>query len=215
MDNAEQWKGYPKRSESVICSNDKVFTAQYGILWDEEDDDFDVVDGLITHIVIPFDNTTWGISPNDDVWFSYTPEELGVSSLAEFNIVLSEAISYLIQISTQSGRSIKINTLDDLKKELEKIDYADVEKVSRVLKYKRNPPHHPTIIDNIIDKLSISKNSTEALSAIMDSLSPDRFSLQTYSKGGLNFTSQTQECWSDGECLLIRRDYLKKVFPNW
>jgi hypothetical protein len=56
MDNATQWKDFPKRSESIVATNDWSFTSDYAE-WGGDNHDY-----LLYHVVIPFDDTKWGIN---------------------------------------------------------------------------------------------------------------------------------------------------------
>lgn len=206
MDNAEQWSEFPKRSESVIGTNDTSFTIDFA----EWDDDY-----LNYHIIIPFDNTIWGITPKDDLWFAYDVDELGLRDLAEFNNILNMTIVNIIGVS-----KINVNTLSDLKISLSQIDYTNKENINKQIDKLRTETlvselkefGEDTIINKTLEGLKNSNNSEQALEVIMSSLYSDEFSLQTYGNHGIRFTKQTQECWSNGECIMIRRDYFEKMF---
>lgn len=208
MDNGEQWKDYPKRSESIIATNDWSFTSDYA------NDD---VDGNLNyHIVIPFDNTTWGITPKDDLWFAYDVDVLGLRDLSEFNNIVGEAISRMRGIT-----HVNINTLSDLKITIGQIDYKDTDNIKNSIEKITNEDWYQaeisefgenTTINKLLTSFITVKDSESMLELIMNSLSPENFSLQLYDNQGIRFTKQTQECWSDGECLMIRRDYFEKIF---
>ena len=55
MDNSPKWKGYPKRSQSIICTNDPGYAMTYGQVYH----------------VFPYDNTTLGVAPFKDFWGSF------------------------------------------------------------------------------------------------------------------------------------------------
>jgi len=55
MDKLPSWRGWPKRSKSVICTTSNRYAGNYGNLY----------------YVIPYDNTKIGICPEDDVWNSF------------------------------------------------------------------------------------------------------------------------------------------------
>ncbi len=56
MDNAPQWKRYPKRSESLICTTNINTAMAYG---------------YGAYSVFPYDGATIGVAPESDLWFSF------------------------------------------------------------------------------------------------------------------------------------------------
>lgn len=207
MENGPQWSKYPKRSESVIATNDWTFTSDYA--------EYDDEDNLLYHIVIPYDNTTWGITPKDDLWFAYDVDKLGLINLSEFNNIISNAIGVMRGVNR-----INVSTIADLKHILNQIDYNNKKHINdSIERLKQNTIMteikefgEDTIIFKTLEGLKNSNNSSEALEVIMTSLKPEGFSLQTYDNQGIRFTRETQECWTDGECLMIRRDFFEKMF---
>lgn len=73
LDNSPQWKGYPKRSESFICTLNSISSDYY---------------------VIPEDDSLWGIVPDVDIYFGF--RKLGIYSI---NIL----IKGLIQVAKYCG----------------------------------------------------------------------------------------------------------------
>jgi hypothetical protein len=73
LDNSPQWKGYPKRSNSFICTLNCVSSDYY---------------------VIPEDDSLWGIVPDIDIYFGF--KELGIYSL-------NHLVKGLIQIAKYCG----------------------------------------------------------------------------------------------------------------
>jgi hypothetical protein len=61
-DNADCWKGYPKRSQSIICSTSVNDVQSYGN----------------PYIVFPYDGAKIGVAPAYDYWYSFI-DELGMS----------------------------------------------------------------------------------------------------------------------------------------
>jgi hypothetical protein len=57
-DNADCWKGYPKRSQSIICTTSISDTLDYGE----------------PYIVFPYDGAKIGVAPTFDYWSSFTDE---------------------------------------------------------------------------------------------------------------------------------------------
>lgn len=55
IDGAPEWKKYPPRSKSIICTNSKKVADQYGNIY----------------IVIPKNGSRFGVCPKFDFWFSF------------------------------------------------------------------------------------------------------------------------------------------------
>ncbi len=167
------------------------------------------------HIVIPFDYTTWGITPKDDLWFSYSVESLGLRDLDEFNNIITSTLDYL------SDKRRSINEYADLWKAVNSIDFNNRKHIEQVIDnvfkydwYKAQLVEYgeDTIIHRTLTQMKKDSDTDSMMNTIMNSLKPTGFLLQQYGPQGLKFTNQTQECWSDGECLMIRRDYFEKLF---
>jgi hypothetical protein len=84
-DNSPYWKGYPKRSESIICSTEKDVTYLYGNVY----------------IVLPYDGAEIGVCPSQDYWYSF--EKSIDSSLDQFN----SNLDYLIKMVTDKKVNLK------------------------------------------------------------------------------------------------------------
>jgi hypothetical protein len=55
VDNHQAWQGFPKRSESLICSTDTSKTSRYGD----------------TYLILPYKDAKIGICPDSDFWSSF------------------------------------------------------------------------------------------------------------------------------------------------
>ena len=72
VDNSPKWKGYPKRSESIICSTGYITSSHYGEVYD----------------VFPYDGAKIGVASSSDFWFSFY-NTLGTrKTLNDFNWIL-------------------------------------------------------------------------------------------------------------------------------
>ena len=73
MSNSDNWKEYPKRNQSIICSNSENISGNFG---------------SIIFIVIPLDeNPKFGICPGTDLW-----ESFGDLMLNDFNECLRDTL---------------------------------------------------------------------------------------------------------------------------
>lgn len=75
IDNDPTWKDFPKRSRSLICSNDFQGASGYGRVF----------------LVFPYDNAKIGVCPSHDMWWSFMKSE--VEDLDDFN----SAIAWIIE----------------------------------------------------------------------------------------------------------------------
>jgi len=105
MDNNSEWKNYPKRSQSIICSTSGSIASTYGVLF----------------IVLPYDNGKIGVCPSDDLWSSFSNSEIFLSL---FNRKLKKLFTYLnIPFKDDSIESIR-NAFNEFDKEVnENEDY--------------------------------------------------------------------------------------------
>jgi hypothetical protein len=61
LDNSKKWSNYPKRSESVVCSNDLGVAGMYTGLRSKHD----------ANVVFPKDGFKLGVCPGRDIWTSF------------------------------------------------------------------------------------------------------------------------------------------------
>ena len=78
MDNLPEWKDYPKRSRSLICTTDKWYADGFGDL----------------KIVLPVNGAKLGVCTSEDLWDSFMLifPELRASEMDSFNRRLQEII---------------------------------------------------------------------------------------------------------------------------
>lgn len=211
LDNGVSWQRFPDRKKSIICSNNIGVAAEFSGEDDEEGDP-------LVHVVIPFNNTEWAICPGNDIWHSF--KDLGLDNLQEFNSIISGVIFKLSKVSV-SEIKYGIDTYDDIKYFLSKIDFSDIKHINKVLgdtilhllSYDRSHVDSgDSIIISLLNKFKKVSNPDEMSEIIINSLKPDGFEIQTYGKQGIRFDKKEQECWSDGEALLIRKDVFDKMF---
>lgn len=68
FDNLESWKGYPKRSRSLICTTSSHIASGYGSVF----------------LVIPFDGARFGVCPRNDIWSSFSKLVLSLDSFCDY-----------------------------------------------------------------------------------------------------------------------------------
>lgn len=72
FDNLPSWSKYPKRSRSLICSNDRECCWSYGIPF----------------LVLPYNGAKFGVSPDADIWHCFN--NIGIKNLNLFTKVISD-----------------------------------------------------------------------------------------------------------------------------
>ena len=90
VDNSPNWKDYPKRSKSIICTTSPLKSASYGNVY----------------IVFPYDGSKVGICPTDDFWFSFKNTLGENNSLSYFNYRL-DRIAQQFEESFQNTTTYK------------------------------------------------------------------------------------------------------------
>ncbi len=99
IDNSPLWKKYPKRSESIICTNSYMYASNYGDVYE----------------IFPYDNSKIGISPERDFWFSFENSLGHGNSMNYFNFWIDKWTAYYDII-------MKDKNINEFKKTLEKLE---------------------------------------------------------------------------------------------
>ena len=97
-DNSPEWKPYPKRSRSIICSTDADGVGGYGN----------------PYAVFPYDGAKIGVCPKRDYWVSFLKTLGEYTSLDEFNNILYKLINTKANIYGFNDSSYK-NIVDSFK----------------------------------------------------------------------------------------------------
>ncbi len=143
FDNLPEWKRYPKRSKSIICTTDTSYADNFGTIYR----------------VFPYDNAKIGICPTNDLWGSFE-RYMGDYTLADFNY-------YLEKFAKTIGLDNKMNTYPDLIKLFDAID-NNKEWVIENLSPSYSPP--PFLDDYLKRKYSLS---TSLLSFVENAFDPE------------------------------------------
>jgi hypothetical protein len=184
IDNSPYWKEYPKRSKSIVCSTNFYTSEQYGDIY----------------IVIPFNNSNWGVCSSNDIWvsFDYIRNVLNFYNMEDFNLIIGNMISKE-KLPTDQNELLDI---------LKNINYENI------------------IIDNYSDIefnnlektiYNLLKDYNNLYDLLIDITKPDinKFELMTYDK--LNIYKEyyvNNEIWTDSECILIKYDLFNKLIDS-
>ena len=178
MDNLPSWKGFPKRSESLIgnlrFNNDQAF-------------------GDMCYLVIPYDGANFGLAPSSDLWGSYC--EVG-NMKYEFDNVFTERFTDL-DVSEKSYAAM----MKDLQHYYE--DYLIRE---RNKEYKRNLSYIDNIFMNFSsDGIgSVEEGFDKYFAPQKFSSRTGAFDKEFRNVGyeGLESTDK-REFWTDSRCILV------------
>jgi len=176
IDNSPNWKGYPKRSQSLICSNSYGYSKGYGKVYE----------------VFPYDQgTKIGICPERDFWFSFEEGIGETNSLDYFNFALARLLrrrDIEIDISKFTAHTQYTNALDFADTQLRKKDLEvmkdEIDPILKSWNYKKD-----TLKQHINDILDPNKNGFKVVN--------DARKIPKVSKG------DGQEMWTDTKCVLI------------
>lgn len=179
IDNSKNWKDYPKRKNSIIC--------EYS-------------NRVRNWLVIPYDNSKWGVCKTFDFWWSFD-KILPISSLSEFNSSLSR-ISYLLGIQQlrDDTKENFFNDIDILTEKLQSTSLEDFEKLYHRVDYNSNRE------DDIIFLFKKLQTYDSVRVALEDMLDPkdNGVELMDY-KSIMELTGlYGREVWTDSKCLLIK-----------
>ena len=90
LDNSPDWKKYPKRSQSIICTTSSIGSKGYGN----------------SYLVFPYDGAKIGVCPEGDFWYSFYKS--GINYMSDFNRNIHYIMHLLaISINDRSFRAIK------------------------------------------------------------------------------------------------------------
>jgi len=178
MDNLPSWKGFPKRTESLI-----------GSLKFNDDQAF----GDMCYLVIPYDDANFGLAPSSDLWGSYC--EVG-NMKYEFDNVFTERFTDLDVSEKSYGKMMK---------ELQHY-YEDYLIRERNKKYKRNLSYIDNIFMNFSsDGIgSVEEGFDKYFAPQKFSSRTGEFAKEFKNVGyeGLESTDK-REFWTDSRCILV------------
>jgi len=188
----DEWKGWPNRSESVICS-----TKDYGLS----------VYGKNLYRVIPIkENSLVAFTPSSDIWSSFgvglwtVDNKLNVRSL-DIDSLTKKLVDYYY-----AGDAPKDLSLDDFKKRCQEID---IEK-NPIVKSKFDQAGHKWF-DTKEDLLRFKRNYPNGFYDVLDEIIDPmgskyigEFQLLEYNNETTIDRDSRTECWTDQPCLMIK-----------
>jgi hypothetical protein len=186
VSNDPAWAGYPKRSESLICSLDQSIAEGYGS----------------TYAIILPNTFRMGICPTVDIWasFPYLKAQTGLRYASAFNEELREILElpYSGQHITDLGE-IKSGLLAIEKriKALKKTDYSLEGKAPQNQLYSYLFKH-----------IKLESPNGHSYTLISDLLNPkkNRFGMATTVDSLTDYAGDDSEVWTDSTVLMVHED---------
>ena len=199
IDNFPEWKEFPKRSKSLICTTDKGYTFTYGVPF----------------IVLPVDEAKFGECPDTDIWDSLRllNKKYGFYNADQFMVILNK----LFTIATKKP----IETYHNLIEIMQQIAHNGLikEKIIKELNNDENDYFSQIKIKRFVLHM-MKKDNLLTLRKILD---PQTNGFQLKNLSNINYFA-SREVWTSDKCLLIRcqslqtdekaqiRELYKKVF---
>lgn len=186
IDNLPSWKEYPKRSRSIICSNNNDYANSYGSLY----------------CVVPAEGSKIAICPSYDIWQSFEELNKIVLSVNELNGVLEEYIQ-----NYETIMSDKINK-DDYNDIIKAIDYSVKNHDKSSFTYIANE-----VIDYYNEYQHKYHHKYDTMSEFIDTvlLNPivNGFDMKIYTPN-FQLNVENREIWIQNDSILVESNKLYK-----
>lgn len=240
LDTSPALKGYPSRSNSIICSTIRQDAVMYGDLYavfpfdgtiiaGSQTDDFlySNIKGSLLFDKISFDalnsnldelfNGQCGIKPDKDEKYTdanYLNSKLSQFSTEQFLIILSIFYDGL-------GYFRRLPNIINLKKNynVELFDIADMSngaaKMRAIDKFIANIKDDPTNITPFGKKLmKMFSDRNNRFTVIASQLTPSTVDIKKSSINSPNALKSMKECWFSGKAVAVRYDLLNELFTK-
>jgi hypothetical protein len=180
IDNLKEWKKFPKRSRSIVCSTDRAKAEDYG-------------GSRNTYIVLPYDGAKIGVCPSDDIFYSFrTWSKAGISDGRNFNWHMHNMFNKIYEFNGRADKDWR--TLQDA--------------IQFVQENMEDPSLDPLVQTFYKDMKWIARSWKGTVMKTLEYLmSPkeNRFQLKTIGQ-----TIPTGvEVWTDSEAILVRREFIE------
>jgi len=189
IDNSDAWKEYPKRGKSFISTlqNTKFSDYNYSLLGTR-------------YLVIPRDNSKWGICPTEDIFTSF-------KSLKKYGGYTYQVFDDLNIFSKHFGLGIiSDSNIDDMKSDILKLQKYIENNPNELINYANISVHN---ISSLFLE-NIGGDMWEIISELFDPVNND-FKLVKYTS--LYYDNKEHEVWTDSQCIFIPIKDLK-IFLN-
>lgn len=194
MDNHPDWSSYPKRSKSLICSTSIRTASGYG---------GDVF------LVFPADSNKIGVCPESDLWYSFY--KMFTNDLTSMEQIMQTIRAIFRDVGIPSADIKEAEkSYETLIKCLDQCTIDSISNANEKARLRSPGDHHVYQVDELIEKMQ--RKSYDSLYDMWDacmSPSANGFGLQT--GGDFEEASKDSEVWVQGECVMVRLDYLSSI----
>lgn len=179
------WKDYPKRSQSFICTNSKNLSSFYGN----------------SYLVFPENGAKIGICPRADIWDSFRLT-LNHPSIPEFVAEIRAILSIANEKSLESINNLLVDGT------VEEILLA----MDRATEFLHTPVNITSIYDIRMKDEFINNKNLTLLDYIQKQLDPIKngFVSTTIEQLTLSQTKE-HEIWTDATCLMIDKESVSRL----
>lgn len=186
VDNADSWRDFPKRSQSIICSTSIQYASDYGYVY----------------VVLPKNKSKIAICPADDFWNSFNElAKLDIMSLGQLN----DIISLLFDVAEIEPNDDDLNSFKKTFNELIKY-YKDFDLDSSDLSNMRRD-----FLKKYIEIFNIT--SGDPIKTITSLLDPEKNGFKIEKISQFN-PKHNREVYTDGDCIMIKMSVLNKLMDG-
>jgi len=200
IDNSEDWKEFPKRSKCFCCT---LLTEQ------------SIISNFHRYLVIPNDNSKWGVCPNDDLFYSFDKLNYYASNIKNFFLILNN-----ISIKFELG-GISDDNITDMKNDILKLQtkiFTKYDKESFISDINKEYPGFCAMLENQYSdepfNFIIDYWDKNLFDTITDLISPTENNIKLQYYTDLKSTSHNFEVWTDSPCVFINFDHIEEVLKK-
>lgn len=192
MDESKEWKKYPKRSKSIVCSTSLMNASDFGSAF----------------IVIPSDGAKMGVCPSADLWNAFPAVRSSIKNvydMSEFNNRLDNGFAYAARLRKQKYNIKEFSDLTKWIGYLEQIMRSDI--ASDMYGYRLSE-----------DAESWIQKGGTLLSYFNYIMSPKLNSFQLASNTSIKRApgvKGSREIWTDAKSLLVPYSYFDVDDPQY
>lgn len=188
MDNDDEWREYPKRGKCFCCT---LFMNHQIAFYD-------------TYLVIPINNSKWGVCRTDDLYYSFDNISKYASNIKRFFNLLND-LSYDIGLGGISDNNIIEMKQDILKLQNKLYEFENIDMFINHLKDIKSDWDGLKPMDDDQNILQFfrdfwGKNIFDEISRLINPKDND-FKLEKYTS--LNNDGNEREVWTDSPCVFI------------
>lgn len=191
IDSLPEWKNFPKRSKSMICSTNYSYAGNFGG----------------PRLVIPFDGAKWGVCKDNDIWhsFNHAKDVLGIYRIDEINrelIDTVESLYYWVDEISKPLKKFNVKKVIQSKDPKELWDFLEV--LNSVIKQVETDVKDYRVYNKpvLLHSFVVFKKKYGSIQKMIGAaLNPEynEFELMT----NKDTLPEDREVWTDSNCVII------------